>query len=504
MERNPTISPPPALASEALDGLSLELQELRQELLADEAQLADALGAVHPKNVASARNLAHYLALRRHDLRGLQLSLARAGLSSLGRSEPHVLVTIDRVIAMLALARGLPLPEAPPPPVGFRYGERTLVVNARRLLGRRPAPRNVRIIVTLTPEVADDPRHAYDLIAAGMNCARINCARDDATVWKEMADNVRAARHAHGRDCRILVDLGGPKLRTGAIAGGARRLLLSVGDRLDVVPEGKDLPTREQSLPRIACAPAELFRDIQPGQPIWFDDGTIGGIVEERTEKSARVRVTHAKPGGSKLRPERGINLPGTALSLSTPTEKDVRDLGKVVAFADAIEQSFVQRPEDVLALHDLLRRHDADHVGIILKIETRRGFENLPHLLLAAMRRCSYGVMIARGDLAVEVGFERLAEVQEEILWIAEAAHAPTIWATEVLDRLAKEATLSRAEITDAAMSARAEAVLLNRGPFVVDAIRTLGDILGRMKEHQSKKRALYRALQVSGSFWS
>lgn len=504
METNPTTSPDPALAPEALDGLSLELQELRQELLADEARLADALDVVHPKNVPSARNLVHYLALRRHDLRDLQLRLARAGLSSLGRSEPHVLVTIDRVVAMLALARGMSAPEAPPPPVGFRHGERTLAVNARRLLGARPARRSVRIVLTLPPEVAEDPRHAYDFIAAGMNCARINCARDDATVWKAMAENVRAARHAHGRDCRILVDLGGPKLRTGAIAGGTRRLLLSRGDHLDLVPEAKELPMREGSLPRIACAPAELFRDIQPGQPIWFDDGSIGGIVEERTEKSARVRVTHAKPGGSKLRPERGINLPATALSLSAPTEKDLRDLGEVLAFADAIEQSFVQHPEDVLALHDALCQHNAEHVGIILKIETRRGFENLPHLLLAAMRRRSYGVMIARGDLAVEVGFERLAEVQEEILWIAEAAHAPTIWATEVLDRLAKEATLSRAEITDAAMSSRAEAVLLNKGPFVVDALRTLGDILGRMEEHQSKKRALYRALRVSGSLWA
>jgi pyruvate kinase len=492
-ERVTRQAPEPALAPEGLDRLALELHELRQELLAGEAELADALEAVHPDNRPSARNLVHYLALRRYDIRGLQLRLARIGLSSLGRSEAHVLVTIDRVLAMLALARGAKLPEETPAPVGFRQGERMLAANARRLLGVTPAQRAVRIVVTLPTEAATDPRFTHDLVAAGMDCARINCARDDADVWRAMAENVRAAGRALDRDCRILVDLGGPKLRTGAIAGGAKRLLLSIGDRFDLVLEEDGRPTRERARPRIGCAERGLFDGIEPGQPIWFDDGRIGGIIDERSSDRLLIRVTHAKPGGSKLRPARGINLPATELTLP-----------KVVGWADAIELSFVQRPEDVLALHDALRRHDADHVGVVLKIETQRGFTELPHLLLAAIRRRSCGVMIARGDLAVEAGFERMAEVQEEILWIAEAAHVPTIWATEVLDNLAKEGMLSRAEVTDAAMSARAEAVMLNKGPFIIDAIDTLDDILTRMEQHQSKKRSLLRALRVSDSLWT
>lgn len=171
--------------------------------------------------------------------------------------------------------------------------------------------------------------------------------------------------------------------------------------------------------------------------------------------------------------------------------------------WADAIALSFVQRPEDVLALHSELRRHEAGHLGVILKIETRGGFEKLPNLLLATMRWRSSGVMIARGDLAVESGFGRMAELQEEILWVAEAAHVPTIWATEVLDNFAKKGTPSRAEVTDAAMSGRAEGVMLNKGPFIIEAIGTLDDILGRMKEHQSKKRPLFRALRVSQDLW-
>ncbi len=111
-------------------------------------------------------------------------------------------------------------------------------------------------------------------------------------------------------------------------------------------------------------------------------------------------------------------------------------------------------------------------------------------------MRSEAVGVMIARGDLAVEVGYERLAEVQEEILWLCEAAHLPVIWATQVLEGLAKEGIPSRAEITDAAMSERAECVMLNKGPHIQEAIVVLDNILGRMQAHQSKKTSMLRQL--------
>ena len=111
-------------------------------------------------------------------------------------------------------------------------------------------------------------------------------------------------------------------------------------------------------------------------------------------------------------------------------------------------------------------------------------------------------GVMIARGDLAIEVGWERLAEVQEEILWLCEAAHVPVIWATQVLESLAKKGMPSRAEVTDAAMGGRAECVMLNKGPYIVETTRFLGDILGRMQSHQAKRRPALRSLAVSRNF--
>ena len=149
-------------------------------------------------------------------------------------------------------------------------------------------------------------------------------------------------------------------------------------------------------------------------------------------------------------------------------------------------------------ALRKRLAELGAAHLGLIVKVETRRAFEHLPEILLGAMTGPAAGVMIARGDLAIECGWERLAEVQEEILWACEAAHLPVVWATQVLETLAKTGQPSRAEITDAAMGGRAECVMLNKGPHIADAMRTLDDILRRMQLHQSKKRPLLRALKA------
>jgi pyruvate kinase len=117
-------------------------------------------------------------------------------------------------------------------------------------------------------------------------------------------------------------------------------------------------------------------------------------------------------------------------------------------------------------------------------------------------MRIAAAGVMIARGDLAVECGYERTGELQEEIMWMAEAAHVPVIWATQVLENVAKTGQPSRAEITDAAMAERAECVMLNKGPYVVQAVQMLDDVLTRMQAHQTKKVSLLRQLNVARRF--
>ena len=486
-----------------LKALASELVALRGDLIAREAEVAPLLEAVHADNLPSARNLVHYVALRHNDIRDLQQRLSTVGLSSLSGCEPHVLATIDSIISLLNAASGGRALDLKSEPVGFAEGEEILADNAERLLGPLPARRAVRIVVTLPKEAAKDPELARELLAAGMDCARINCARGKPKQWAAMAKNVREAEREFNRECRILVDLAGPKLRTQRIPGGKKSLRLFAGKKFEMVKEGS-LGRKDKSvLPRIECTAPEIFDDAREGQPIWFDDGKIGGVIEKKIPEGFLITVTHAKPKGEKLREDRSINLPETTLSLPALGEKDLADLKSIAPWADAVEMSFVQREEDILSLHKALHDLGKKNLGVVLKIEKERAFDALPRLILTAMRERNCGVMIARGDLAVEAGFERMAEIQEEILWIAEAAHVPTIWATQVLENLAKEGMLSRPEVTDAAMSARAEGVMLNKGRFIVDAIKTLDDILGRMQEHQSKRRSLYRALRVSESLW-
>ena len=297
----------------------------------------------------------------------------------------------------------------------------------------------------------------------------------------------------------------------GLLAQRAGAVLLRSGDALVVTrdlapgrPAVRDGRGRLLTPARIGCTLPEVFEDVRSGDGIWFDDGKVGGVIERVEPDRVWVKIRHAREGGEKLRSDKGINLPDSPLRLASVTAKDLRDLEFIVRHADLVSLSFANTAADVHLLQGHLKRLGGEKLGVILKIETRRGFENLPEMLFAAFRFARCGVMIARGDLAVECGFERLAEVQEEILWVCEAAHVPVIWATQVLETLAKEGLPSRAEITDAAMSERAECVMLNKGPHLCEAVKVLDDILQRMQGHATKKRSMLRRLKLADQFLS
>ncbi|HUS40852.1 MAG TPA: pyruvate kinase, partial [Pirellulales bacterium] len=299
--------------------------------------------------------------------------------------------------------------------------------------------------------------------------------------------------------------------RVGPLPALDKPLVLHPGDTLVLVGNGRlgtpachDATGRITCPAMISCTAPEIFRDVRPGERILLDDGKLAGIIRAVEDDQVEVEITRARKAGSKLRGDKGINLPDSALQLPSLTAKDITDLDFIVRHGDLINFSWVRQAADIDALHAELERRRAADLGIILKIETQRAFERLPSLLLAAMKRRRVGVMIARGDLAVEVGYERLAEVQEELLWMCEAAHVPVIWATQVLESLAKSGLPSRAEITDAAMGVRAESVMLNKGPHIEEAICVLDDILRRMAAHQSKKRSMLRKLQIASSITS
>ena len=292
------------------------------------------------------------------------------------------------------------------------------------------------------------------------------------------------------------------RYRLGDFALSEGQVRLFPGDRFQVtarVDESLLNQHKPDAIPVVECTFPSVFGDVAIGDPILLDDGKFAAVAREIGSEGLLLEVVRTREGGRILKSDKGMNFPNTEIRLPALTDKDKRDLDFIAKHADIVCFSFVHRPADVQMLHDELARLDRPDMAVILKIENQRALENLPRLLLEAMTFSSApGVMIARGDLAVECGFERLAEVQEEILWMCESAHMPVIWATQVLEELAKNGVPTRAEITDAAMSARAECVMLNKGPNIVETVRMLHDILDRMQAHQVKKRSKMRRLRM------
>lgn len=598
-----------------IEAIDRRLVIIRERALEYERRYADDIALVDSRYRDSARNLLHYVALRKIDIRELQQELATLGLSSLGRSERDVLASIATVRAVLrhGVARNAAYPLA------FRHA--TADRNKMAILGKADAERDVSIMVTMPAEAASAPSLVMDMLETGMNIARINCARDDEKIWAGMVRNIREASKTAGKPCRIVMDLAGPKLRTGPLQDGPkvihlrpkrgpmgrvnaprrvrlvpddvvwtgtkqailpvprecvelagegdvikfrdtrgrkRRLVVVSNDEKGVVTElhkgayvvtgGKfvlhrkkcgekinyrvgELPPMErplllrpgdtlmlhrESIPgapairdetgqvvepaHISCRQPEVLGFVAEGHRVSMNDGKISGVVRSIHADHLELEIRKAKPAGSRLRADKGINFPDSDIRIPGLTKADKKSLEFVVEHADAVSLSFVRRPEDVIALQEELGRLNAEDIGIVLKIETNEAFRHLSKLLLTAMRRYPAAVMIARGDLAVEAGWERLAEVQEQVLWICEAAEIPVIWATQVLESKAKRGLASRAEISDAAMSQRADCVMLNKGPHILSAIRMLDDILRRMQAHQYKKTATLRKLNFGG----
>ncbi len=472
------------------DPSAAELRRLRDDVNALRQEVARGGGARLAQWGRTAPddrlgNLAHYLALRSQDLSELQLRLSAYGLSSLGRSEADVLISLDSLLATLRRLCGenAPYPSADE----RRAGEEALNHACAEVFGHTDAPHCTRIMATLPSEAAEDRRLVENLLQAGMDCARINCAHDDKSSWARMIENVRGASQSLTRPCRILMDIAGPKLRITEVRA-PEKYRLHPGERLRLVRriEGDNGPVS------FSINVPEIIPQLRRGAKIAFDDGkATGQVIALEGANAAELEIVAARSKGLRLKRDKGVNFPSTDLNLAPLTAKDLIDLDFIADQADLVGFSFVQRVEDVKLLQAELaarRRNERPQI-LVLKIETPLSVRNLPQLIAQAAARHPTAVMIARGDLAVEVGFARLSELQEEILWLCQAAHAPVIWATEVLDRLVHEGVASRPETTDAAMSQQADCVMLNKGEYLTEGVRFLRGVLDRMERHHAKK---------------
>ena len=424
----------------------------------------------------------------------------------LGRTESHVLDAFQTVYQVLTQLLGsdalLPLPAEAA--VGMGEGAELLEKHTETLLGPAPPGRTVRIMVTMATEAATDYELVRDLVQSGMDCMRINCAHDNPDLWLGMIKNLERARQETGRNCRVLMDIAGPKLRTGPVEPGAAvvkcrpsrdiygrvvapaRVWLTSGENVQTSPAeaaatlpvplsfleklragdtlrlhdarkeprtlhithvdprgawaesrqtiyfvpglelqlahrealrktslkvlakariGK-LPHRPQALllmqgdtlvltrantlgkpalydksgamlepAQISVSLPEILDHAKVGEPVWFDDGKIGGVIRAVNNDSVSVEISQARPQGEKLAAEKGINLPETQIDIPALTEEDSAVLPFIVEHADLIGYSFVRTEAHVRQLLDRLDQLGGRHLGLVLKIETRKGF---------------------------------------------------------------------------------------------------------------------------------
>ena len=344
--------------------------------------------------------------------------------------------------------------------------------------------RRAKIVCTLGPATST-PQRIQELVASGMDLARFNLSHGDYAFHEENYRAVRAAGDAMGRAVGTLVDLQGPKIRTGRFAQGPVRL--NAGDKFtittrDVPGDATEVGTTYDGLPR----------DVSAGDRILIDDGKISLSVHDVTETDVRCVVIYGGP----LSDNKGINLPGVPVSVPALSEKDEEDLRWALHLrADYIALSFVRSPHDIQRVHAIM---DAEGVRlpVIAKIEKPQAVADLEAVIDAFD-----GIMVARGDLGVEMPLEEVPVVQKRAVELARRKAKPVIVATQVLESMVDNSRPTRAEASDAANAVLdgADALMLSgetaAGKFPIETVKTMARIITSTEEH-----ALHRIGDLEG----
>ncbi|WP_319433410.1 pyruvate kinase [Mycobacterium sp. RTGN5] len=443
------------------------LDRLQGEVDALMARLADAESRWHPwtaqvaaENRCSAINLVHYWALRQVDLRDVQDRLTGFGLSSLG-SGAHIQATMRRVSAAIAAMRGHGWTVADPGcadvaqetwPVDdpgariARIGGRTL-----RTGPLAPGPRVVRLQptrnahgqvvaagrgwLTSTKRPSRPPEPGLTTLPVDAKWLAHRTEGDELTL-----------RDTRGSKRRLLLAAAAPggfvvstekttylgtgtrlkagkkdSTKLGELPAVEQSILLAAGDIVQLTRDCTPAPVDDDRSPRIGCTLPELFDNAEVGHRIVFDDGVLGGEVVAVKAARIDVRINHPSHGTAKLFAAKEIAAPDTDLPISGVTDEDLADLAVAIELADIVALSCVRDPADVIRVFDALDRLGGHDLGVLLTMESRHAVDDLPELLLTAMRRRRVGVMIARGDLAAE-----------ETARLCEAAHLPVTWARD------------------------------------------------------------------------
>lgn len=343
--------------------------------------------------------------------------------------------------------------------------------------------RKTKIVCTLGP-ACDEPRVLKKLIAAGLNVARLNLSHG---TREEHAARIKKVRALCG-EAAILADLQGPRIRTGRLKNG--QIELKSGSKLILTSE--DIKGDEK---RISVLPSGVISAVKNGESILLADGTIKLKVTAKKKGEVECSVVEGGPLGE----HKGVNLPSTVLELPSLTAKDKEDIDWAIAQkVDYLALSFIRKPVDVLALKKILRDKKAD-IPVIAKIEKGEAVKNLKAIIEAAD-----GVMVARGDLGVELSLEKVPVIQKEIIETCQALEKPVIVATQMLESMVKEPTPTRAEVSDVANAIfdGADAVMLSEetsiGAYPVETVEMMARIA---LQAESRMKFRPRELMADGN---
>lgn len=484
-----------------------ELTSLRKQILNEGNQIFANWEAkiIRQSYIESAKNLAYYIALRRRNLFALQEALGYLGFSSLDHLEADVMHKIDNVLKHMSLII------APEEAAAYSYaeldqtGDQKITANADLIFGKPAHNSTARIMVTMPPHAAEDIKLIEEMLDTGMTVARVNAAHDSPEEWEQMLAIIQKSAVKTGHHCKIYFDIAGAKVRIQAIYTNLQRPRVTKGDQFFITAQN-DLRAFHNLQLVLGCSDPVMLDESAVGDRILLDDGKIMGKVIAKKPEGLIVEVKHTQRSkGETIRATKGINFPDSQQKLNVLTAKDKTDLQFAKDHADIIGFSYIQNADDIDLINQKLAEMYDDEgreVPITLKIETVTAYEQLPNILVAAAGKHPTAIMIARGDLAVEAGYYHLAEMQEEILSVCEAAHIPVIWATQVLESVAKTGVPTRSEITDVVTAARADVVMLNKGPYIIEAIKMLNQLIATRHQQYDKNTEILHELTMAKNF--
>ena len=331
------------------------------------------------------------------------------------------------------------------------------------------APNRAKIVATIGPG-SRTPTILRKLIEAGVDVFRLNFSHGTHDEHSAVLADIRTLSRESGQHVAILQDLCGPKIRLGPIPGDV--VECPIGEEFTLVAERTSNSPRE-----LTCSYRELTNDLKLGEPILFADGTVGMAVTRNEPGRVGLKVTLA----GQLRSRQGLNLPGSELAVQSLTEKDLNDLDWTRRHAndvDFVGLSFVRSSEDVIRLRRELQERKCA-ARIVVKIEKPQAVQHLEEII--AVTDC---VMVARGDLGVEMDVQRVPAIQKRIISLCNQAHRPVITATQMLNSMEHSSRPTRAEASDVfnAVLDGTDAVMLSGesavGEYPVEAVVTMGQI--------------------------